>query len=420
MKVYEDTKIFVVCPAYEKSGGPLALHQLAHELRKRKMDAIMAYACAVRDESPVAEPYRKYHIPFVTDAIASDEHHILICPETMAGSFPRHLRHIYWWLSVDNWARTIMGYFQQALLTSFAHPIPHFVPLAGDAGTHWVQSEYAHRFLRINGVPEQKIHHVSDYLDPVFISRHADDTFDIRHRRDVVAYNPVKGAEFTRRLQEAAPDLHWVKIEHMTSSEVEECLSEVKVYIDFGEHPGKDRIPREAAVCGCCVVTGRRGAAGNDVDVPIHPRYKFADRLENIHAILDCIRRLLAEYPQRIADFAAYRASIRKEKALFEREVEAALTFSDAAPQTKRLALLLKGRIEPAQLPQGTDWEKREDVQVAAVVDDTAAGSYVQAFQRTLPVISNEDAMFLYQEGRLEGFLTQDVTDGNVLHIYTE
>ena len=126
------------------------------------------------------------------------------------------------------------------------------------------------------------------------------------------------------------------------------------------------------------------------------------------------------EYPQRIADFAAYRASIRKEKALFEREVEVALTFSDAALQTKRLALLPKGRIEPAQLPQGTDWEKREDVQVAAVVDDTAAGSYVQAFQRTLPVISNEDAMFLYQEGRLEGFLTQDVTDGNVLHIYTE
>ena len=206
----------------------------------------------------------------------------------------------------------------------------------------------------------------------------------------------------------------------MTSSEVEECLSEAKVYIDFGEHPGKDRIPREAAVCGCCVVTGRRGAAGNDVDVPIHPRYKFADRLENIPAILDCIRRLLAEYPQRIADFAAYRASIRKEKALFEREVEVALTFSDAALQTKRLALLPKGRIEPAQLPQGTDWEKREDVQVAAVVDDTAAGSYVQAFQRTLPVISNEDAMFLYQEGRLEGFLTQDVTDGNVLHIYTE
>lgn len=420
MKVYEDTKIFIVCPAYEKSGGPLALHQLAHELRKRKMEAIMAYVSVTRDESPVAEPYRKYHIPFVTGEITSDEHHILICPETMAGSFPRHLRHIYWWLSVDNWAKTIRNQFQQALSTSFANPLPEFVPLSGEAGTHWVQSEYAHRFLRINGVSEQKIHHVSDYLDPVFLARHVDDAFDIRHRRNVVAYNPVKGAEFTRRLQEVAPDLHWVKIEHMTSSEVEACLSEAKVYIDFGGHPGKDRIPREAAVCGCCVVTGRRGAAGNDVDVPIHPRYKFADRVEDISAILDCIRMLLVEYPQRIADFAAYRASIRKERALFEREVEAALTFDDAAPQTKRLALLMQGRIELAQLPQGTDWEKREDVRVAAVVNDAAAGTYVQAFQRNLPVISNEDAIFLYREGRLEGFLMQDVVDKGALHIYTE
>ena len=61
----------------------------------------------------------------------------------------------------------------------------------------------------------------------------------------------------------------------MTEREVEDCLSQAKVYIDFGGHPGKDRIPREAALCGCCVVTGRRGAAGNDVEVPINQSYKL-------------------------------------------------------------------------------------------------------------------------------------------------
>lgn len=420
MEVYDDTEVFIVCPAYEKSGGPFALHQLAHELRKRKIDAMMAYTGTARDENPVAEPYRKYHIPFVTDEVVRGEHNILICPETMVGSFPRHMRHIFWWLSVDNWAKTIRQQLDRALYTSFAQPLPGFISPTGEAGTHWAQSEYAERFLRMNHVTEQKIHHVSDYLDPIFLSRHADDAFDVNGRRDIVAYNPAKGAAFTRKLQQAAPDIHWVRIEHMTEREVEDCLSQAKVYIDFGGHPGKDRIPREAAICGCCVVTGRRGAAGNDVDVPINQSYKFADCEENIPSIIDCVRALLAEYPQRLADFAAYRALIRREKARFEREVEAALPFHGAAPQTKRLALLLQGRIELAQLPQGTDWEKREDVRVAAVVNDAAAGSYVQAFQRNLPVISNEDAIFLYREGRLEGFLMQDVVDKGVLHIYTE
>ena len=72
-----------------------------------------------------------------------------------------------------------------------------------------------------------------------------------------------------------------------------------------------------------------------------------------------------------------------------------------------------------AALPQETAWETREDVRVSAVVDDAAAGGYVQAFQRDLPVISSEDAVFLYQEGRLEGFLRQDAEDNGMLHIYT-
>jgi len=46
------------------------------------------------------------------------------------------------------------------------------------------------------------------------------------------------------------------------------CVSR-KLYVDFGKHPGKDRMPREAAVHGCCIITGRRGAAGNPFDIPI-------------------------------------------------------------------------------------------------------------------------------------------------------
>ena len=81
-------------------------------------------------------------------------------------------------------------------------------------------------------------------------------------------YNPKKGIEFTRQLIEAAPDLNWVPLENMSNEEVRGKLKTSKVYIDFGDHPGKDRFPREAAISGCCVITGKRGSAAYD-DVPI-------------------------------------------------------------------------------------------------------------------------------------------------------
>ena len=31
--------------------------------------------------------------------------------------------------------------------------------------------------------------------------------------------------------------------------------------VDLGHHPGKDRLPREAALAGCVTVVGRAGAA---------------------------------------------------------------------------------------------------------------------------------------------------------------
>ena len=41
-----------------------------------------------------------------------------------------------------------------------------------------------------------------------------------------------------------------------------------QVYIDFGHHPGQDRLPREAVQCGCVVITGTRGS-GNQINTYI-------------------------------------------------------------------------------------------------------------------------------------------------------
>ena len=93
-----------------------------------------------------------------------------------------------------------------------------------------------------------------------------------------------------------------------------------KVYIDFGYHPGKDRIPREAAMCGCCVITNRRGSARNDIDVPIPPEFKF-DVPYKMDDIYGCITRCFNDFEDQTRKFDSYRAWIADEKRRFDEEV---------------------------------------------------------------------------------------------------
>mmetsp|Transcript_16764 Transcript_16764/g.36320 ORF Transcript_16764/g.36320 Transcript_16764/m.36320 type:complete len:101 (+) Transcript_16764:228-530(+) len=48
-----------------------------------------------------------------------------------------------------------------------------------------------------------------------------------------------------------------------------------------------DRLPREAALAGCIVITNREGAADFDEDVPLPSRFKFRTfDVDRIHAML--------------------------------------------------------------------------------------------------------------------------------------
>ncbi|KAL7537427.1 hypothetical protein ACHAXR_007818 [Thalassiosira sp. AJA248-18] len=81
--------------------------------------------------------------------------------------------------------------------------------------------------------------------------------------------------------------------ERMTGEEVVALLKRSKVYIDFGPHPGMDRLPREAALAGCVVITNREGAANFNEDVPLPSEFKFASfDVDKINSILkDCCNK---------------------------------------------------------------------------------------------------------------------------------
>ena len=120
---------------------------------------------------------------------------------------------------------------------------------------------------------------------------------------------------------EAHPELPWTPIEKMTTDQVRELMCRSKVYIDFGMHPGKDRMPREAALCGCCVITGRRGSAAYFEDVSIPEEFRLDESTTNIEEIISQIKECLENYADHSIKLDEYREMIRSEKKRFEEEV---------------------------------------------------------------------------------------------------
>ena len=134
---------------------------------------------------------------------------------------------------------------------------------------HFAQSHYAADFLALNDVQPVPL---TDYLNDDFL-----ETLWKPWRRSAIAYN-AKSALVVERLKRASPELTkltWIELAHMSREHVRGLLSDVEVYADFGPHPGRDRMPREAALCGACVLTNRRGSADFAEDVPLPSMYKL-------------------------------------------------------------------------------------------------------------------------------------------------
>ena len=76
----------------------------------------------------------------------------------------------------------------------------------------------------------------------------------------------------------------------MSLKQTQKKLNQSKFFIDFGHHPGRDRIPREAVLQGSKILIKKEGAAINKFDVDINNSYKFTKyNLDNEMKILQLL-----------------------------------------------------------------------------------------------------------------------------------
>lgn len=311
-----NVQFVVICPGGAATGGVELLHQLVDTLNCHGRKAfILYYPFFKKFDTP--DPYKKYNAPIVKFSKNESSSTFYIIPETLT-----HLvkefgvkQSIVWWMSVDNYVNS--GGFLYSV-KNFINPLSYQnVKKQNDlkhiAGNLY-QSEYARIFLSAHEVLNTL--ELGDYINSDYISAaygiHSCD------RENIIVYNPAKGIEKTRALINALPRFNFVPIQNMNRNEVIDLLLKAKIYVDFGNHPGKDRIPREAASLGCVVVTNRKGSAMNPVDIPIAEVYKIDDESEffvkNSEALISSI---FEQFSNHQTAFETYRRSISEEKDRF-------------------------------------------------------------------------------------------------------
>lgn len=319
--IRSDSSFYIYCPAGLATGGPELLHQLGSALKQIGQDVKMVYVGADSHlTDPVHPNYVEYDLSFVKVA-PDDDRSVVILPETFTYVLSRfsYAKCVVWWLSVDNyfrWLPGLKGRLNRFLGDRVGIDTQFFFDARlKRAEFHLGQSRYSLAFLNKHGIFNCEM--LSDYLHQEFSQIHV----DLAAKQDVVVYNPKKGGLIVERLIREAPDLCFIPIRDMTRQQVVALLKQSKVYIDFGNHPGCDRIPREAAVLQNCVLTGRRGSAKFHEDVPIPEEFKFSDRRPNTVAIVEKIRDCFLDYPKINSKFDFYRDAIKAQRSSFLADV---------------------------------------------------------------------------------------------------
>jgi hypothetical protein len=309
--IYIDSKVYVLCPYDGSTGGAETLHQLSFRLQELGVTTFMAYY-PLGSKPAVPHHFERYK-PVPTNYIEDDERNLLVIPEVCVHYLLDNLkkiRKIIWWLSVDNY-----------LSVDYDGDILDLGNIKARNFFNMVQSARTKAFLLSHGVK------VDAYLSGYINSDYLEGGSVPVCRCDNVLFNPKKGYSYTSKLINASPGLNWIALSDMNPDQIKQTLLSNKVYVDFGHHPGRDRLPREAAAMGCCIITGTRGSAGFFEDLPIPAEFKFNEAKANVLDIINKIKTCLLDYESQKVKFSGFGALVRDEEKKFVTDLQNVFDF---------------------------------------------------------------------------------------------
>ncbi|MCW3160314.1 hypothetical protein [Chryseobacterium oryctis] len=329
LNTFNNNIFYIVCPANYASGGPEDLHQMGLALKEFGQKVYMHYLNydVEKYSSPVHKEYEHYQIPY-TQNVENSPQNIIIFPETFSifiwEKKYSKIQKVIWWLSVSNFFTSLKAWeenfkkkpitFKQKILGRIK--LPSLENIKKAKVNHLAHSHYSVEFLQKNNI--QIIGKISGYMEDMFLT---EKNYTLQ-KQDIVTYNAVKNKDFLENIKKITPEINWIPMINMTLEEVANCMKAAKVYVDFGHHPGREKMPREACLLDCCLIIGKEGSAFYKEDVPIKDEYHFDKTEKNIPLIIEKIKDCLLNYNSKIKDFKDYKADLLQEKEIFYKKIK--------------------------------------------------------------------------------------------------
>ena len=278
-------KVFILCP-YAMTGGPEASHQFCEELNVNGVESYIYYY-DVRQGVPQLYPeYKNIRLSY---GIEDSPENYVVVPEIIDFSkIPlKHSNICVWWLAYAN-----LEFFKNSNVI------------------HLFQSYFSYAAVRPH-IGRKSMFFISDYVNS--------EPYESTDRVNIICYNGRKDTVTPIICERLG--ITPVRIDEMSKAQVVDVLRNCKIYMDLGFHPGKDRVPREAAINGCVVVTNKCNSAAYYEDIPI------AEKVKDDDDCVQLIKNILDNYDEYYNKQKNYRQIVQSQKDIFKTEVKLFIEF---------------------------------------------------------------------------------------------
>ncbi|MCL2521937.1 MAG: hypothetical protein FWE36_03655 [Erysipelotrichales bacterium] len=318
MLITANTKVYIFCPAHAQSGGPEALHQLRFYLEACNLESYLVYYNKENNNLTPAR-YEIYN-PKVLELedIIDNHENIMIVPESNTRLLLgyQNLQKAIWWLGISandifmfkkNFKNLIKKFIRKRLSKKYVNNVYN---LCG--------SKFAYQFLEKKKI--KNIHYLVEPISRDFLLDSSEICLKASNRVDTVLYNPSKPSETLTKLLKSER-IKFIPLRGYTPQGLAELFRSSKLYIDFGEFGGPERLPKETVFFGMMILVGKQNAATNDFDVAIPEKYKLSG-FNDIENIEKQILELLRNYEDAVNDFASFRQKIMMLEANFIQQIK--------------------------------------------------------------------------------------------------
>ena len=307
-------KYYIFIPANKCSGGPEALHQLVYYMRKIGLDAYAVYyeysgfVCA----KPITR-YEQYGVTAVVYSDIEDKiENYIIAPENAPWCLNgfKKAKKCIWWLGVKAsqlheaglfyrmiyWKRRLLGQSILEARNMLFNP---------EKCLHLCGSKFAFEYVK-QKFPKSVVEYLVEPISLDFLM--INNIFMYGEKEDIVLYNPSKPSKIMEALLERKR-FNYIPLKGFLPEKLAEYYKKAKLYVDFGEFGGPERMPKEAVYFGCNILVANHNAANNDFDVAIPNKYKVDD-CETVEQVEIRIEEMLLHYKDQTNDFLLFKAKV--------------------------------------------------------------------------------------------------------------